>query len=528
MGIVELLILGPLAARVDGRPITLGPPTQRLLLAALLLAAPSPLRREQLIEEVWGAAPPASARHAVEVYVSRLRSALGAGMITGGASGSYAVAAPADAQRFEALAGSAPDEARLSEALAMWRGAVLEDLTYEGSLRTEISRLEELRLAVRERLAEQRLLRDDHEGALPDLQRLVSSEPLRERARGFLMLALYRQGRQAEALDVFRLGRRHLIDELGIEPSPQLRELHAAILRHDPGLRHQTRPRRRNLPAPPTPLIGREHEIEEIAALLRGPARLVTLTGPGGTGKTRLALGAGEALLQDFADGAHFVDLSALSEPAAVSPEIARSLDLDPEGELVTELRDRNALLILDNFEQVLDAASTVVVVLAGAAACGCSPPAGSASASTASMKSQWTRWSRTSASSCSALARVRATAASLPARRSMTWWRESSPCRSQSSSPRAHRCDERRGDGRRPAVLELATGGPRDAPDRHRTLRATIDWSLALLDESDRKRFVALGAFAGGLDKAAAPRARCRPGRPRPAGRSQPAAPLG
>src|SRR6185503_16144804 len=108
----------------------------------------------------------------------------------------------------------------------------------------------------------------------------------------------------------YRAGRELLVEELGLEPGVPLRELQAAILRHDPALADPAARRRRNLPAPPTPLVGREREIEELAGMLRGEARLVTLTGPGGTGKTRLALGAADALLDDFADGAHFVDLS--------------------------------------------------------------------------------------------------------------------------------------------------------------------------------------------------------------------------
>src|SRR3954468_9799612 len=122
-GGVEFLILGPLEARIDGRAVALGPPRQRLLLAALLLAAPTPLRREQLIDEIWGAEPPASARHAVEVYVSRLRQALGPEAIAGGPGASYAVATPLDARRFQELTSGEPSEAQLADALGLWRGA---------------------------------------------------------------------------------------------------------------------------------------------------------------------------------------------------------------------------------------------------------------------------------------------------------------------------------------------------------------------------------------------------------------------
>jgi predicted ATPase/DNA-binding SARP family transcriptional activator len=506
---MELLILGPLEARVGGTPVALGPPRQRLLLAALALAAPSGLRCEQLIDELWGATPPASAVHAIEVYVSRLRAVLGTEAITGGRDGSYATAAAVDAQRFEQLAAAEPDtEERLAEALALWRGPVLVDLTYEGSLRTEISRLEELHLAVRERIADRRLRRGDHEAALADLQPLVASEPLRERARGLLMLALYRAGRQAEALEVFRAGRSHLIEELGIEPSPQLRELHEAILRHDAGLSETVarRPRGSELPAPPTALVGREREIEEIAALLRGPGRLVTLTGPGGTGKTRLALGAARALRDDFPDGAHFVDLSALREPEAVPPAIARSLGLDADGELVPQLRGARALLVLDNFEQVLDAAPEVGALLRGAA--------GVRVLATSRVRLDLYGEHEFAVDPleqdvgvelfCArARARDRGFAPS-PAVSDVVARVESLPLAIELVASRIDRMSVEEMAARLP-VLELASGGPRDAPARHRALRATIDWSLDLLDDVDRRRFAALGAFAGGLDAEAA-----------------------
>jgi len=507
VGTLELLILGPLEARIDGEPVALGPPRQRLLLAALLLAAPTPLRRDQLIDELWGAAPPASATHAIEVYVSRLRAALGAGAITGGPDGSYGTVAAADARRFEELAAARPERPeRLTEALELWRGDVLTDLTYEGSLRTEISRLEELRLAVRERLGDLRLQAGDHAAALADLRPLVAAEPLRERARGLLMLALYRAGRQAEALEVFHAGRTRLVEELGIEPGPQLRELHEAILRHDPGLSEPARRRGSRLPTPPTPLVGREREIEEVTTLLRGPARLVTLTGPGGTGKTRLALGAAEALLDDLPDGAHFVDLSALREPAAVRPAIARALELDADLELAPQLRDERALLVLDNFEQVLDAAPEVGALLRAAPHLrvlatsrirldlygehefAVEPLAQDVGVELfcARARARDRRFIPTAAVS-DIVARV-----------------ERLPLAIELVASRVNRMSVEEMAAGLP-VLELAGDGARDAPERHRALRATIDWSLELLDPADRERFVALGVFAGGLDAAAA-----------------------
>jgi predicted ATPase/DNA-binding SARP family transcriptional activator len=503
---LEILILGQLEARIEGRSVGLGAPRQRLLLAALALAAPGSLRAEQLIDEVWGEAPPASARHAVEVYVSRLRGALGPEAIVGGRGGTYETAPPADARRFEELTDGSPGEEQLVEALALWRGPVLSDLPYEGSLRTEIARLEELRLSARERLADRRLQRGGHEEALPDLQELVAAEPLRERARILLMLALYRAGRQSEALEAFTAGRELMVGELGIEPGPELRELQEAILRQDPALADPASRRRRNLPAPPTPFLGREREVAELAALLRDPARLVTLTGPGGTGKTRLALAAAEALADEFPDGAHFVDLAPLRDPAAVAPAMAHVLGLDGEVDLAPQLRDSRCLLVLDNFEQVLDAAPQVGALLTGAA--------GVRVLATSRVRLDLYGEHEYAVDPLEqeegvdlfcARARSRdrrfvpsAAVADVVARL------ERLPLAIELVASRVDRMGVAEMAAGLP-VLELAAGGPRDVPDRHRALRAAIDWSLELLEPAERQRFAALGVFAGGCDAEAA-----------------------
>ncbi len=244
-------MLGPFEVRVDGQaPVALGGVRQRALLALLVLHAGEVVSTDRLIDQLWGAKPPPTALHTVQVFVSRLRRALGPAsgcLITRDPGYVLDVDADAiDATRCERLyaAGRAAiatgDYARaqetLREALSLWRGVPLADFTYEAFAQAAIARLEELRLSIREELIQAELALGRHEQLVPELEALVREQPLRERSRGQLMLALYRCGRQADALEGFRLARQSLIDELGVEPGLALRELHEAILRQDPTL----------------------------------------------------------------------------------------------------------------------------------------------------------------------------------------------------------------------------------------------------------------------------------------------------
>ena len=198
---------------------------------------------------------------------------------------------------------------------------------------------------------------------VPELQALVAAHPLREGLRAALMLALYRSGRQADALAAYQEARRVLQEELGLDPGPRLRELEAAILRQDESLAPRARPERARpiLPAPPNRLIGRERDLDEVASAVEDGARLVTITGPGGMGKTRLALALAERLSAQFGDGTVFCELAAVREPLLALAAIAERLSpgsatLDsPLDLLVRVVADRRMLLVLDNLEQVTE-----------------------------------------------------------------------------------------------------------------------------------------------------------------------------
>ena len=249
--------------------------------------------------------------------------------------------------------------------MALWRGPALAGLDDDTAV-SERDRLEDLRVAAVEDRAES-VLALGRTLDLAELERLVAEHPLRERLRGLLMLGLYRGGRQSEALDAYA-GIRHALDELGLEPGAELRALQGAVLRQDATLdvEPESLRERRHLPAPATSFVGRRAEVDAVTTLLRGDSRIVTLTGTGGAGKTRVALRSAYELADAFADGVWFVGLAALVDPALVRPAIAQALGLAEET-LADELRGRELLLLLDNFEQLLEAAASVGELLQAA-----------------------------------------------------------------------------------------------------------------------------------------------------------------
>ena len=387
--LVEFRILGPFEVRVDGRTVPLAARKLRALLAVLLLHANEPLSRDRLIEDLWAGRPPATAPKILKTYVSQLRGALGRDAIETVPSGYELRAGPesVDARRFEQLVAearvAAPPAAALAlrEALALWRGPPLAEFAYEPWARLEIARLEELRLeALEERIDAELALGGDSE-VVAELELLVARHPLRERLRGQLMLALYRSGRQAEALAAYRDARRALVEALGIEPGPSLRRLERAVLDQDPSLdvgrseqgadgRAQPPPRLRG---PSSSFVGRKRELRELQTLLRREdVQLLTLTGAAGSGKTRLAIEAARGLAADWPQVV-LVELAPIADSNLVEKTIADELGVRPRpgqtpGEaLIDYLRDRRALLLLDNFEHVLAAAAPLRELIAAA-----------------------------------------------------------------------------------------------------------------------------------------------------------------
>jgi predicted ATPase/DNA-binding SARP family transcriptional activator len=286
----------------EGRPLTLAGKKQRAVLALLLLAANRVVPTESLIDALWEEKPPETAQKALQVYVSQLRKLLGRERLETSPAG-YLLRVEEgelDLDRFQRLRA----EGELVQALTLWRGSPLPEFTRWRFAQPEIVRLEELRLACVEDRLEADLASGNHAQLVGELEALVREHPLRQRLHGQLMLALYRTGRDAEALEVYRAARSELVEELGIEPRRELRELEQQILRQDPSLdilTEQARPQ-----ATRGVFVGRERELHELYETLddafAGHGRLVLVVGEPGIGKSRLAE---EIVRQARARGAH-------------------------------------------------------------------------------------------------------------------------------------------------------------------------------------------------------------------------------
>ncbi|MGZ8821791.1 MAG: BTAD domain-containing putative transcriptional regulator, partial [Aeromicrobium sp.] len=357
---VDYGILGPLTARVDGRAVRLGGARTRAVLAVLLLDRNVVVSVDRLVDLVWGDDPPPTAQTALHGHISRLRRLLGPQAIETRPPG-YLLrvgAGEVDVECFESLlrrARAAPSgEAGelLREALGLWQGPALADLADQPLARVEIARLEALHLDALEARIEADLAAGRDDALVAELDALVAEHPYRERLHSQRILALYRSGRQAEALAAYRAARAALDEGLGLDPGPELQALETRILQQDPNLAASAAA----VPAARasssqylalTPILGREEELRRILSQL-DEARLVIITGPGGMGKTRLALEV--AREREMA----FIDLTQVIDHRLVPAEIAAAIgiELDQQRPAVDALAaamfgDRQ--LLLDN-----------------------------------------------------------------------------------------------------------------------------------------------------------------------------------
>ncbi|KXK60623.1 hypothetical protein AWW66_17850 [Micromonospora rosaria] len=396
---VQFRVLGPLTAEVDGREVDLGGRRQRAVLASLLAARGSTVSAERLMSQVWSDSEPPSMA-TLFGYVATLRRALEPGRVARAPARllvregpGYALRVPAeavDAERFTRLVtdagrylerGDGGTTLRLlDEGLALWRGQAYGDFVDAPFAVSKVARLDALHAVARELRLAAMLAVGDHATAIGELEALVIEHPLRERGWELLAVALYRAGRQGEALTVLRDARDRLAAELGADPGPALLRVQQAILHQDGSLDPPTvsapaaaepaapsLPPSRNLPAALSSFVGRRTELARLTGLL-AEHRLVTVIGPGGVGKTRLALEA--ARTRTDPDGPWLVELAGLRDGTLVARAVADALGLPvPPGlaELAAILGGRHTLVVLDNAEHLLGSVAEVVAALVAA-----------------------------------------------------------------------------------------------------------------------------------------------------------------
>jgi predicted ATPase/DNA-binding SARP family transcriptional activator len=521
-------VLGPLAVSGgDGTPVALRGDLQRRLVAALLLHVNRPLSTDAVAELLWGDALPHDTAGAVQTHVSRLRRVLPPEALVYGEGGYWLDVSDddLDSDRFDRMVTEGiqarfarPDEAieLFDAALALWRGPPYMEFVDWDAARAEASRLEELWLLTNEERFDALLAVGRHEESLAELVALATEHPLRDRTRALLMTALYRAGRQPEALQAYQDHRRHLADELGLDPSPLLRDLERSMLDHTldvPRSRHDVAsPPASTLPHPATRLIGRARLLGELRDTL-GTARTVTITGPGGVGKTRLAVEVAHSIdreSDDF-DVVAFCELAAVGRGDEVVPAVATTLgvesrsDIPLESRLVEALRGRQVLLVLDNCEHVIDAAAALVERIVAA------------TTTVSVLATSRERLAVSGEHVCAVEPLDDVTAGELFVERSRAVRPGFTPSEAEEADV-VYICQ--RLDGL-PLAIELAaarsqalsvreiadalsqrfrllTGGRRTA-ERHRSLVETVRWSFDLLDDHERDVCEQLAVFSGG-----------------------------
>nr|WP_042193560.1 BTAD domain-containing putative transcriptional regulator [Kibdelosporangium sp. MJ126-NF4]CEL20775.1 Signal transduction response regulator / Disease resistance domain-containing protein [Kibdelosporangium sp. MJ126-NF4]CTQ98421.1 Signal transduction response regulator / Disease resistance domain-containing protein [Kibdelosporangium sp. MJ126-NF4] len=536
-------ILGPFEVHTgDGGVADVPGARLRALLIALALEPGRVVQKATLVDWIWGENPPSDAANALQRLASRLRRVLPDGVVDGQVGGYRLTVEPdaVDAVRFERLVGQArggedPEQvALLREALGLWRGAAMQDVGLQDSeaFDAAVVRLDGLRLAASEDRFEAEIRLGHGAELVTELTDLVAAHPVRERLVAALMRALGAAGRSSEALVVYQRAREALADALGVDPSPELSELHVALLRGEVGRREESR--NTNLRAELTSYVGKAADVAAVRELVTGH-RLTTLIGPGGSGKTRLATETARTLLGDTPDGAWLVELAAIGADGDVAQATLAALgqregllggspDAEPTDRVIAAIRDRQALLVLDNCEHVIESAAAFAhrvlgecqrlrilatsrepLGITGEALWQVAPlalPAENAKPddieSSPAVQLLRDRASAVrkdfvlDARTLSTMARVCRALDGMPLAIELAAAR----LRTMSLDQLANRLDD---------VFRLLTGGSRTALPRHRTLRAVIDWSWEPLTEAERMVLRRLSVFAGGASLEAA-----------------------
>jgi len=538
-------MLGSFEVRTDDGALADVPGARlRGLLIAFALEAGRVVPKATLVDWIWGERPPADATNALHRLVSRLRKALPEGSLEGQTDGYRLAVEPdaVDAVRFERLVGQARDDADpqrirlLREALGLWRGAAMQDIGLQDSAAFDaaVTRLDRLRLTAMEDRFDAELGLGHGAELVTELTDLVAAHPVRERLVAALMRALVAAGRGSEALLVFQRTREALADTLGADPSAELSALHVALLRGDLG---RPEPERKtNLRAELTSFIGRDADVATVGELVAGH-RLTTLIGPGGSGKTRLATETARLLLGDLPDGAWLVEFAAIGVDGDVAQATLAGLGLrdallggathaEPTERLIAALREREALLILDNCEHVVESAAAFAHRLLGE----CrrlrilatsreplgitgealwlveplavpEPEAGPGEIESSpavrllrDRAGAVRRGPAIDAHGLSTMVRVCRALDGMPLAIELAAAR----LRTMSLDQLANGLDDR---------FRLLTGGSRTALPRHKTLRAVVDWSWELLTDAERIVLRRLSVFSGGASLEAAER---------------------
>ncbi len=538
-------MLGPLTVRADdGGPVDVPGARLRGLLAALALRAGQPVPKASLVDWIWGELPPADAANPLQRLVSRLRKLLPDGAIEGRTEGYRLRVEPdaVDAVRFERLVGEAQGRDAfgrvrlLREALGLWRGAALQDVGLGGGAAFDavVARLEGLRLSAVEERAEADLALGRGAETVTELTALVAAHPLRERLVAALMRALVAAGRDSEALLVYQRAREALADTLGVDPSPELAALHVSLLRGESGRAEASR--KTNLRAELTTFVGRGDEVEAVRGLVT-EHRLTTVIGPGGAGKTRLATETARTLLGELPDGAWLVELARVGADGDVAQATLSGLGLrdtllggaphaEPVDRLVAAIREREALLILDNCEHLIESAALFAHRVLGECrrlrilatsreplgitgealwpveplalpAADAAPGEIAAAPAVRLLRDRASAVRRDLADDTGTLAtmvRVCRALDGLPLAIELAAAR----LRTMSVDQLAGGLDDR---------FRLLTGGSRTALPRHKTLRAAVDWSWELLTDAERAVLRRLAVFSGAASLEAAER---------------------